>query len=301
LHKWRPWTTQKLDLWFGANVTIAIASLVGIAAFMYPFLLPVVEPVAENRARASEAPLLFALVTVLCLLAIVVEVQPGAGGQALQHAAKTAALLGVLVAVDATLRLAPTFLGASPIFPLILITGAVFGSAIGFQMGALTLLVSAFITGGFGPWLPFQMLVAGWIGMTAGWLPHWQDQRRRLFGLAALGAVWGFGYGAIMNLWTWPFTAPGLEQDAGLYWSPTLSLSETVSHYLDYYLVTSLWYDAFRSLGNVILLLLIGGPVLRTLERFQSCFTWRPWTDYGSEINRPQSRPNQSAAPLPHS
>jgi energy-coupling factor transport system substrate-specific component len=250
-----------------------------VAAFLYPFVLPVVEPKVENRARSADAPLLFGIITVLCLVAIVLEVQPGASGQGLQHAAKTTALLGVLVAIDATLRLVPTFLGASPIFPLILLTGAVFGSAVGFQMGALTLLVSAFITGGIGPWLPFQMLAAGWVGMSAGWLPRWPDMRKRLLALAALGAAWGLGFGAIMNLWTWPFTAPGLEEDVGLYWTPALSFGETVAHYGRYYLVTSLWYDVFRAAGNAVLLLVLGGPILRTLERFHTRFTWTPWTE----------------------
>ena len=33
-------------------------------------------------------------------------------------------------------------------------------------MGALTLFTSAIITGGVGPWLPGQMFVAGWVGMS---------------------------------------------------------------------------------------------------------------------------------------
>ena len=28
------------------------------------------------------------------------------------------------------------------------------------------------ITGGVGPWLPFQMIAAGWVGFGAGWLPR---------------------------------------------------------------------------------------------------------------------------------
>ncbi len=290
LHKLKNQTTFTMQSWTGANVTIAVASLVGIAVFLYPFLLPVVEPRAENRERSADAPLLFAVITVLCLAAIVLEIQPGSGGHGMQHAAKTTALLGVLVAIDATLRLVPTFLGASPVFPLILLTGAVFGSAVGFQMGALTLLVSAFITGGIGPWLPFQMLVAGWVGMSAGWLPRWPSQRKRLAALTTLGAVWGLGFGAIMNLWTWPFAAPGLQQDAGLYWSPTLSFAETVAHYGRYYLVTSLWYDLFRAAGNAALLLLLGAPILRTLERFHDRFTWTPWVEYpGRDSHVPPS------------
>lgn len=262
----------------GSKILVLIASVIGVIAFAYPFLLPVVEPVPENRVRATEAPLLFSLVTALCLLAIAADLQLPAGSHDLQSAAKTTALLGVLVALDAALRLVPTFLGLSPIFLLIMLTGSVFGPSVGFQMGTLTLLVSALLTGGMGPWLPFQMLTAGWIGLTAGWLGGTPGSRSQLRRLAVLGALWGFGYGAVMNLWSWPFAAPGLEENIGLYWSPTLSLTETLTHYGRYYLVTSIWYDAFRAAGNVILVLALGAPLLRTLHRYRSRFVWSPWT-----------------------
>jgi energy-coupling factor transport system substrate-specific component len=261
----------------GGNVVILVASLVGLSGFLYPFLLPALAQGEESRARAGDAPFLLAIVTLLCLIAIVLELdrgEPGSGG-----ASKTVALLGTLVAIDATLRLVPTFLGASPIFILIVLTGFVFGPALGFQMGALTLLVSGFITGGIGPWLPYQMLGAGWVGMTAGWLPKPASRRRRLVLLAGFGAAWGVLFGLLLNLWFWPVTAPGVGADAGLYWSPGLDFAETVRRYASFYLVTSLAYDLFRAAGNVVLTLLLGGPILIVLERFRSRFTWQPWTE----------------------
>src|SRR5215208_2155306 len=111
----------------GANLVIVIASLVGLCGFLYPFLLPAVDRGDESRARASDAPYLLAIVTVLCLLAIVVELDRGPAGSV---ASKTVALLGTLVAIDAALRLVPTFLGASPIYLLIVLTGFVFGPAL---------------------------------------------------------------------------------------------------------------------------------------------------------------------------
>ncbi len=278
MHKRRLPTTLNLSENPQVALTVGIASLAGIAAFLYPFLLPAIEPVPEQRARASDAPLLFALVTVLSLVAILLTLRPEGDGSHLQQAAKSTALLGVLVAIDATLRLVPTFLGASPIFPLILLTGYVFGASMGFQMGALTLLVSAFLTGGIGPWLPFQMIVAGWVGLTAGWIPRSIDERYRRWALVGLGAFWGIGFGAIMNLWSWPFAAPGLGEDAGLYWSATLSAEESIRHYAQFYLVTSAGYDLFRSAANVLILLVIGPSVCATLERYRSRFTWIPWS-----------------------
>lgn len=263
----------------GVGWITGVASLVGAAGFLYPFVLPALTRAADRSAHAADAPYLFALVTMLCLVAIAVELEGAESGGVRQSPSKSVALLGVLVATDATLRLVPSFLGGSPIFLLVMLVGAVFGPAFGFQMGALTLLVSAFITGGVGPWLPYQMLGVGWVGLTAGWLPRFADFRRRLAVIAVFGAVWGFLYGAVLNLWAWPFAAPGLEADLGLYWSPMLSFGETVSHYARYYLVTSLWYDLFRAVGNAVLVLILGGPTLRVLERFRARFSWEPWVE----------------------
>jgi energy-coupling factor transport system substrate-specific component len=182
--------------------------------------------------------------------------------------------LGALVAIDATLRLVPSFLGASPIFALIVLVGYVFGPRFGFVMGALTLLLSATITAGIGPWLPFQMLCAGWIGLGAGWLPHRIPARAKVVGATAFGAAAGFGYGALMNLYSWPFVAPGAASDAGLYWSPTLSFGESIERYMTFYLATSFVHDASRAAATALLIVVAGGPVLRMLQRFRTRAVW---------------------------
>ena len=65
--------------------------------------------------------------------------------------------------------------------------------------------------------------------------------------------------------------------DIGLYWSPALSAAESLQHYARFYLVTSLWYDSFRAIANAAIILLIGAPLLRTLDRSLAHFSWRPW------------------------
>ncbi len=271
-------------------VLVGVASLVGVAAFLYPFLLPVISPSGETSARAGDAPILFAFVTMLCLIAIAIELDPAGERIGGISASKLVALLGVLVAANAALRLIPTFLGASPIFALIILVGAVFGPVFGFQMGALTLLVSAFLTGGIGPWLPFQMLGAGWVGLAAGFLPQPANPRHRLVVLAAYGAISGFAYGALLNLSSWPFAAPGAGQDLGLYWNPSLSTAESLEHYARFYLVTSLWYDAFRACANAAIILLIGAPLLRTLDRSLAHFSWRPWSSLPTPVSLGEGR-----------
>ena len=183
-----PWRVPQSDdrAMITARFAIGLASLIGLIGYLWPFLIPFADldgPTAATQA----APFLLAGVTGLCLLAILGELSSGS-----VRPSRIVALLGVLVAINATLRLLPTFLGVSPVFLLIILVGAVFGGTIGFQLGALSLLVSAFLTGGVGPWLPYQMLGAGWVGLTAGLLPRLEDAPRwRLVVLAVFGAVWG--------------------------------------------------------------------------------------------------------------
>lgn len=265
------------------RILLATASLVGLAGFLYPFVLPAIAQSDDtDQAHAADAPLIVALVTAFAVGAVLVTLSEGqAGGSR----SRMVALLGVLVAIDATLRLVPTVLGATPIFLLIMLVGAVFGAAFGFQMGALTILLSAMLTGGMGPWLPYQMLGAAWIGLTAGWLPRGGSERRRLVALALFGAVWGMLFGALMNLWFWPFGAPGAGEAGSLYWTPGMTFTETVERYARFYLVTSLGFDLFRAAGNVVLVLVLGGPLLRLLERYRRRFTWQPWEEL--EPNQP--------------
>jgi len=254
---------------------LAVATVVGIAAFLYPFVLPGIRQVTDDSsAHSGAAPLLFAAVVGVVLLVTLASLADDAVGV---ERSRMVALLGVLVAIDATLRLVPSIAGASPVFLLIMLVGAVFGPVLGFQMGTLTLLVSAFITGGIGPWLPFQMLASGWVGMSAGLLPRHNSMRRRVIDLALFGATWGILFGALMNLWFWPFTAPGAGADSALYWQPDLPLIETLSRYGKFYVVTSLGFDVFRAVGNVVLVLLLGKPILRLLERYRTQFRWQPW------------------------
>ena len=263
--------------WRFGSLLVLFASLIGAASFLYPFFLPALAGVGARPARGGiEVPLLFSALGIVCLFAALLEASSSAG----EHgASKLVALLGMLVATDATLRLVPTLLGASPIFLLIILVGYAYGANFGFLMGALTLFVSALITGGLGPWLPYQMFGAGWVGLTAGWLPHIgaPGGRRQLALLAAFGGLWGFLYGGALNLMEWPFAAPGLRDPAGLYWVPGMGFADTLTTYARYYLATSLVYDAFRAAANVVLVLALGGPLLRLLERYRARFIWQPW------------------------
>jgi energy-coupling factor transport system substrate-specific component len=258
----------------GSRWLILLASLVGLGVYLYPFALPAIQQTNSGSARTGEAPILLCLLVLLCIAAILRELDPMRIGEG---ASRMIALLAALVAIGAVSRLIPSFLGASPIFLLVILGGYTFGPAFGFQLGALTLAVSAFITGGIGPWLPYQMLGVGWVGMGAGLLPYPDQRRSQIAWLAGYGAISGLLFGALLNLWFWPFAAPGGEVSAGLSWSPDLTLMETVHRYFTFYMVTSFWFDLFRSIGNVVLIIALARPVLGTLERYRDHFHWERW------------------------
>ena len=251
-----------------------VASLIGLAAFLYPIWRPVPAAAMPDAAHAADAPLVLGALVGLCFLALLMEAGSGLGQGAL--GARAVASLGVLVAVNSTLRFVEVAIpgpgGFTPIFLLILLTGYVYGARFGFLMGALTLVVSAVITGGVGPWLPYQMLAAGWAGLSAGWLParpglDRMGRRREVMMLAAFGVAWGLLYGMIMTLWFWPFVdgQAGLVGPAGQ--SALAVIGARLARFLVFYGVTSLWWDLFGAAGNALLILAAGGPILAALRR----------------------------------
>ncbi|MEW5959220.1 MAG: ECF transporter S component [Chloroflexota bacterium] len=256
-------------------VIYGLSTGIGLVAFLYPFWLPAVPRTAiMGQAHSHDAPLLLTLLVGLCLAVLLLEVQ----GQAVS--AKLAALLGILVAINSVLRFIETALpgpgGFSPVFFLIIVTGYVYGGRFGFLMGALTLLVSALMSGGVGPWLPYQMFTAGWVGLSAPlcrptvWLLGGEGRQREVLILAAFGGLWGLLYGAIMNIWFWPYAAGPVEQ----YWEPGLALVDTLQRYAVFYLATSLLWDTLRSTGNVLYMVAVGLPTLRALRRFRQRFAF---------------------------
>ncbi|MDR3562494.1 MAG: ECF transporter S component [Negativicutes bacterium] len=262
----------------------AVSIGLGVLTFIYPFILPgAVGSQSMDTAHASETPLLYMLLLTLCLGVLLYEVQ----GEAVKS--RQVALLGVLVALNSILRFIDIAIpgpgGFSPIFFLIILTGVVFGGRFGFLMGALTLFVSALITGGVGPWLPGQMFTAGWMGMSAALCRPLIDRlnlsgkKTEIWLLMAFGALWGLIFGAIMNLWAWPFIAGPADQ----YWTPGISLLDTLHRYGLYYLVTSLPWDLARSAGNVLLIGIFGAPCLKALRRFEQRLVFRYETPLGHE------------------
>jgi len=257
--------SRRGGLWL--TLLVLLASALGVWIFVAPLVSPSGERIfATAGARSAEAPLVFLLLTGLCVVVLVAGLESG------RLDSRHLAMLGVLTGINAVLRLVPGWPGFSAVFFLPIVTGYVLGADFGFLLGALSIAVSALITHGMGPWVPFQMLAAGWTGLIPGWLPVLRS-RLEVVPLAVWGVVSGFLFGFVINLWFWPVldpaasAGPGFEAGGGL--------ARNLAAYGLYYVATSVWWDAGRAAGNLVLLLAVGAPVLRLLRRFEQRFRFR--------------------------
>ena len=236
-----------------SSFVLAVTSVVGLFGFGWPFLDP-----RLASSHSSDAPWLFVAIVPLLFAVVLAELGDGALD------AKAVAVLGVLAGVGAALRpLSGGATGFSFEFVLLILAGRALGRGFGFVLGALTLLASALVTAGIGPWLPFQMVGAGWVGAVAGCLPRVRG-RAEIAMLAAYGGVAALVYGALLNLSFWPFARYYPQQIAFL---PDASLRTNLLHWWRFDITTSLGFDVPAAVGNVVLLLVLGSPVLAALRR----------------------------------
>ncbi|MFF1961080.1 ECF transporter S component [Streptomyces sp. NPDC058220] len=236
---------------------LTLVSAIGIIAFGWPLLAA--SP--SGLAHSQDAPWLFAALLPL-LVAVVVATIADSGLDA-----KAVAMLGVLAAVGAALRpLGAGTAGLEPMFFLMVLSGRVLGPGFGFVLGSVTMFASALLTGGVGPWMPFQMLSMGWFTMGAGLLPGPDRLRGRgeLLMLALYGACAAFAYGTIMNLQGWTYIG-GLS--TGISFHPGDPVHDNVVRFLAYCAATSFGWDLGRAVLTVVLTLTIGATVLKALRR----------------------------------
>jgi energy-coupling factor transport system substrate-specific component len=253
-----------------STLTLVMLNLLGLVAYLNPFFAAGATSTAtDGFAHNTDAPLIFAGVAALCLVLIVAELTGGGLNS------KSLAALAVLSAMAAVLRTVTLPAGANLYFFLVILGAYAFGPRMGFLLGALSFFLSAIVTGGAGPWLPFQMFASAWMGLSAGCLRP-VVQRARLSGRAelavvvAFGVAWGLLFGAITNLWSWPFWAGGPDVS----YQPGIGVAEALRRYWNFYFLTSFGWDLMRSACNALVLATAGGPLLRALLRFHDRFSW---------------------------
>ncbi len=251
-------TAQVIRFRPGTAVALLVVSLVGLVAFAWPLFVHA-STSSPNSAHSADAPWLFVLVLPLLMAVLLAELSSGGIDS------KAIAVLGVLIACGAALRLPGTGItGFTPVFFLLIPAGRVFGRGFGLVLGALTLFVSALLTSGVGPWLPFQMFGAAWVGFFAGCLPPARGKAELLL-LGAYGAVAGLAFGLLLDLWFWPFTTAGLSSSVRFVAGDPLA--ENLRRFWAFHLASGLGFDIPRAVGNFVLVVLAGHPVLSALRR----------------------------------
>ena len=234
-------------------LAVTMASFLGFVAFLWPF---VVAP--GTFGDASLAPLMFGILLVLVLAIVFAEIADGGID------AKAVAMLGVLSAIGAILRpLGAGTAGVETVFFTLVVAGRVFGPGFGFALGCTTLFASSLITGGIGPWMPYQMFGCAWVGLFAGLLPPARG-RREVVMLATYGALSSYFFGFMLNLSFWPFA---VDPHSTISYVPGASLATNLQRYLVFDGTTSLGWDTGRAITTFVLILVVGPAMLKTFRR----------------------------------
>ena len=240
------------------RAAIVVAALASVMVFAWPLFIS-----AASTDQATLAQGVFIALMPLMLVLVLVEFAAG------DISTKQLSVLGVLIALNAVIRtLGAGTAGIETAFFLIIIGAYVLGAGFGFILGSASLLVSALLVGGIGPWLPFQMMAAGLVGIGAGVLPKFKKPWAAVATMILYAVAAAFAYGALMTMWNWPFlagTGGALSYEAGA------PLVDNLTRFIQYELVTGgvLW-DAGRAVTTSVLIGLSGKVLLATLSRVAS-------------------------------
>lgn len=261
--------SRPYPLTWASRLMLVVATVAALTAFTWPLLI---RPSSSlSGYSGGQVPMVLALVLPLVLAVVLTQVTSNGID------VKGLAMLGVLTAVGAALRpLGTGTAGVETVFFLLVLAGRAFGPGFGFVLGPLTMFASALLTGGVGPWLPYQMLAAGLIGLGAGLLPFPRLRGRGEIGmLASYGFVMGFVFGMLMDLAFWPF---GVGQGTDISYVPGAPVADNLRRFLAYNVATALGWNLGRALSNLVLVLLLGRGLLLVMRRAsrRAAFTQEP-------------------------
>jgi energy-coupling factor transport system substrate-specific component len=165
------------------------------------------------------------------------------------------ALVAALAAISVAGRVAFSPIpNVVPTTDITLIAGFALGGAPGFAVGAFSGLVSNFWLGQ-GPWTPWQMAGWGMTGLLGAWLAMLTGRRVNRWGLAAVCALAGFAYGALLDF--------------------SLMVTYGGEQSLDRFLAISargLPFNIAHAAGNAALALVAGPAMARMLIRYRRRF-----------------------------
>lgn len=238
-----------------SRLSITIAGIASILMFTWPLLIT-----SNSHNESQVAQTVFIVLMPLILILILLEFASGDIGS------KQLAILGVLIALNAVIRLLGAgTAGIETAFFLVIIGAYVFGSGFGFLLGASSIFVSGLLTGGIGPWLPFQMMGVGLVGLGAGLVPHFKANWLNKTAMVIFAVFSSFIYGSLMTLWNWPYLAGSGSSISYVAGDPLLA---NLTRFFQYELVTGgFFWDMGRAITTSILLLLTGSALIATLNR----------------------------------
>lgn len=195
-------------------------------------------------------------VTILLLVSLVASDDLGS---------KNVAFLGILSALVAALR--PLGIGAIGIEPMwfaLILAARVMGPTFGFLLGALSMLLSALLTGGIGPWLGYQVFAAAIIGFGVGVVPKKVRGKLEISLLALYGVIAAEVFGIMMDLQFWPWALGSSTELSYLAGAP---ISENLNRFFSYHFLSALAWDIPRAVITMVLIVLAGKPALNALRR----------------------------------
>lgn len=115
---------------------------------------------------------------------------------------------------------------------IVIMVGIVFGKKEGFIVGSLSALVTAMILG-IGPWVVFQIIGWGLMGLTAGLIAEKLDN---IVFRVAFGLAWGLLYGWIADL-------------SGIFYLGSINLGSVLGLF-----ISSFSFDMLHGVSNAVLL-----------------------------------------------
>ncbi len=168
-----------------------------------------------------------------------------------QPSSRTVALIATLAALATLGRVAFAAVPeVKPTTDIVLIAGFTLGAAPGFAVGAVSALASN-IFFGQGPWTPWQMLAWGLCGIAGGLLALPGLRIPRL-AMALICAAAGFGYGFVLDFYTWVGFAG----------------RHTLAQYV-FIEGEAFPFNLAHAVGNFVFYMAFGPGLVRALQRFR--------------------------------
>lgn len=238
-----------------SKVLLFIANALGFLAFFWPFFLP------RSSGSIFQHSLLAALLAGVAIVVIVFQISE----ELLDS--KTVAIIGVLAALIASLRLLGAgAIGVEPIWFLLILSARALGPIIGYSLALISFAVSALITGGIGPWLAFQMFASGWVALGVSVIPRKLRGRSEVLSIALYGFVAALLFGIVMDLQLWPWLT---GNDSQLSFVPTFGTLDNARRFLAFHFATAMAWDIPRAIVTSLLISMTGSPILHALRRAQ--------------------------------